>query len=74
MTRSTSSLPIGVKRYACPKPVAFPDGVRQIDVIKIGQSRLVCPADLAYGERGAPGRIKPGATLVFDVELLDIVK
>ena len=39
-----------------------------------GKSHLVCPAQLAYGERGMPPRIKPGATLVFDVELLEIVK
>ncbi len=39
-----------------------------------GKSRLVCPADIAYGERGAPPKIKPGATLVFEVELLEIVK
>jgi FKBP-type peptidyl-prolyl cis-trans isomerase FkpA/FKBP-type peptidyl-prolyl cis-trans isomerase FklB len=39
-----------------------------------GKSRLVCPADLAYGDRGAPPRIKPGATLVFEIELLEIVK
>jgi len=39
-----------------------------------GKSRLVCPSELAYGDRGAPPTIKPGATLVFEVELLDIVK
>jgi len=63
------------------EPVTFPlNGVIKcwtegVQLMKVGEkSRLVCPADLAYGERGAPGRIKPGATLVFDVELLDIVK
>jgi FKBP-type peptidyl-prolyl cis-trans isomerase FkpA/FKBP-type peptidyl-prolyl cis-trans isomerase FklB len=39
-----------------------------------GKSRLVCPASLAYGDRGAPPRIRPGATLVFEVELLEILK
>jgi len=39
-----------------------------------GKSRLVCPAELAYGDRGAPPRIKPGATLVFEVNLIEIVK
>ena len=41
---------------------------------KGGKARLVCPSSIAYGDAGSPPAIKPGATLVFDVELLDVVK
>lgn len=49
----------------------FSDGLQKMKVG--GKSRLVCPADQAYGDRGAPPKIRPGAALVFDVELLEIV-
>lgn len=39
-----------------------------------GKARLVCPSDLAYGDTGSPPKIKGGATLVFEVELLSIEK
>lgn len=48
------------------------EGLQQMKVG--GKARLVCPSDTAYGDRGSPPRILPGATLVFEVELLDIVK
>lgn len=47
------------------------EGVAQMKVG--GKARLVCPAAIAYGNRGA-GRIPPGAALAFEVELLEIVK
>lgn len=38
-----------------------------------GKAKLYCPAETAYGDQGRPS-IPPGATLVFEVELLEVVK
>jgi len=48
------------------------EGVQKIKVG--GKARLVCPSDTAYGDQGAGGTIPGGATLVFEVELLEILK
>ncbi len=46
-----------------------------LEFMKIGgKAKLYCPADIAYGDRGQGANIPPGATLVFDIELLEIVK
>ncbi|XP_041356992.1 peptidyl-prolyl cis-trans isomerase FKBP1A-like [Gigantopelta aegis] len=44
------------------------EGLKQMSV---GQrAKLICPHNVAFGEKGHPGVIPPKATLVFDVELL----
>jgi FKBP-type peptidyl-prolyl cis-trans isomerase FkpA/FKBP-type peptidyl-prolyl cis-trans isomerase FklB len=47
------------------------EGMQQI---KVGsKSKLVCPSSLAYRDKGLPPLIKPGATLVFEIELIEII-
>jgi FKBP-type peptidyl-prolyl cis-trans isomerase FkpA len=69
-----SSLKVG-------QPFRFPVGAGQVIKgwdqgvagMKVGESRrLIIPAELAYGESGAGGVIPPGATLVFDIDLVAI--
>ena len=63
------------------QPATFPlNGVIKcwtegVQLMKVGgKAKLTCPSDIAYGDRGSPPLIKPGSTLVFEVELLGIEK
>ena len=65
--------------YARNEPATFPlgrvipcwtEGVQRMKAG--GKAQLVCPPQIAYGERGAGGTIPPNATLRFEIELLEI--
>ncbi len=65
--------------YKRGKPASFPVGgfikgwTEALQLMKIGSKwMLYIPADLAYGDKGAGQVIGPGATLIFEVELLGI--
>ncbi len=65
--------------YSRGEPATFPvNGVIQgwqeiLQKMRVGAKwRAYIPAQLAYGERGAPPSIGPNETLIFDIELLDI--
>lgn len=67
--------------YATDHPAEFPlnrimPGLREGLMLMApgAKSRLWIPAALAYGEAGVPGQIEPNATLVFDVELLEVAR
>ena len=67
--------------YKRGQPASFPlKGVvpcwtEGVQAIKVGgKAKLQCPSQLAYGARGIPGVIPPDATLMFEIELLEIAK
>ena len=53
----------------------IPCWTEAVQTMKVGEkAHITCPSDIAYGDRGFPPKIKGGAALAFDVELLEIEK
>ena len=51
----------------------IPCWTEALQMMKVGgKAKIVCPAEIAYGDRGAGSQIKPGAALAFEVELISI--
>ncbi len=58
-----------------PLRAVIPCWTEGLQKMKVGEKgTLLCPSDIAYGDAGRPPTIAPGATLIFEVELLDIIK
>jgi FKBP-type peptidyl-prolyl cis-trans isomerase FkpA len=57
-----------------PLSQVIPCWTEGVQRMKVGEkAKLVCPSEIAYGDSGTPdGTIPPGATLVFEVELLEV--
>lgn len=56
-----------------PLSQVFPCWTEGVSMMKVGgKAKLVCPSETAYGDKGRPPVIPGGATLVFEVELLDV--
>jgi len=58
-----------------PLKAVIPCWTNGVSMMKVGEkAKLVCPSDAAYGDQGHPPVIPGGATLIFEIELLDIVR
>ena len=75
------SLVDGTEFDSAEEPVTFPVGgviagwTEALQLMNVGSKfRVVVPSSLGYGERGNPPKIGPNATLVFEIELVEIAQ